>query len=75
MDMMGIEAVPFATAVVLGGISLVVLIFIRRFVSNPKRSVGGLPPVPGTTGIFFWGFLFFSFLFFLNLCRMLIYRC
>lgn len=63
MDMMGIEAVPFATAVVLGGISLVVLIFIRRFVSNPKRSVGGLPPVPGTTGIFFWGFLFFSFLF------------
>lgn len=51
MDMMGIEAVPFATAVVLGGISLVVLIFIRRFVSNRKRSVGGFPPVPDIPGL------------------------
>ncbi|CBI19588.3 hypothetical protein VitviT2T_027635 [Vitis vinifera] len=51
MDMMGIEAVPFATAVVLGGISLVVLIFIRRFVSNRKRSVEGLPPVPDIPGL------------------------
>lgn len=60
-EMMSIQDVPFPTAVVLGGVSLVVLIFIRGVVSSRKRSVGGLPPVPGTTEIFFFlsGFFFF----------------
>ena len=70
--MMGIQAVPFATAVVLGGISLMVLIFIRGFVSGRKRSVGGLPPVPGTTGFFIFYFLFFRSVSYVNLLILML---
>lgn len=59
MEIIGIQAVPFSSALVLGGLALVVLIFIRGSTSKPKQSSAGLPPVPGTNGIFIFLFLFF----------------
>ena len=48
---MGIQDVSFSSAVVLGVISLMVLNFIRGFVSSRKRSVRGLSPVLEIPGL------------------------